>query len=459
MRRAAKSLGATAAALLSACLLLAPSVATAETTLFSLGSGTRAIDMATGPDGNLWFAWISFRGASGRGVGSISTTGQVTEYPLGGESQAEIGGIVAGADGNLWFANPAGGTIGRSSPSGEIVEFPLPDRGARPTGIALGPDGAPWFAETAAAKLGRIDAEGKVSEFPLLPGGEPVDLAAGPGGALWVAERASRQIVRIEADGRVTRFSPPGGDWVPTAIVAGSDGGVWFGDESAPRIGRIGPDGAVQVFPVPGSAGTTELTAGPDGRIWYAQGAEINWIDGDGAVGLPGCVRAGCDLPITALVIGPEGSLWFGAGNRIVEGGGGGGHLLLLGEPGIVGRYEPPTQVLIGRRATRLRGRFTTIGLWCDGGSAGSACRGGLSLYAWLRVRTGSEQRQRRQIFLGQRFYKLGPGSGRRVEIAISRRGRRAIQRQRGLEVVVEASVSGGQGDSRSLVLRPPRRR
>jgi virginiamycin B lyase len=460
MRRTARGpAAAIAAALLSSWLLLAPPAATAETTLFPLAGGTRAVDIATGPDGNLWFTWISYRSASGKGVGRISTGGEVSEYPLGGEPQWDIGGIVAGADGNLWFANPSAGSIGHVSPSGQIVEFPLPDAGARPTGITLGPDGVPWFTETAAARIGRIDPEGKVSELGLPPGSQPVDLATGPDGALWVAERESGQIARVETDGRVTHFSLPGEDWTPTSIVAGSDGGIWFGDESAPRIGRIGSDGEVRVFAVPGSGGTGELVTGPDGRIWYAQGAEIGWIDSNGGVGLPGCVRTGCDLPITALAIGPEGGLWFAGGTRIVEGGGGGGHLLLLGEPGIIGRYEPPTQVLIGPRATRLRGRFTKIGLWCDGGSTGSACKGSLSAYAWLRVRIGDGRRERRQVYLGERLYELAPGTGRRVALGISRRGRRAIRRQGGLEVVVETSIHGGQGDTRSLVLHPPRRR
>jgi virginiamycin B lyase len=454
-----RGLAAIVAPLLLACFFLAPSPARAETTLFSLKSGTRAMDITTGPDGNLWFTWISYRSTPGKGVGRISTGGEVSEYPLAdGEYSGTMGEIVAGTDGNLWFTNTSAGRIGRATPSGEITEFPL-DPAARPSGITLGPDRAPWFTETAAGKVGRIDPGGQVSELGLSPGGQPVDLTTGPDGALWVAERGSHQVVRIETDGRVTGFPLPGGDWAPTAIVTGTDGGIWFGDESAPRIGRIGPDGAVQVFAVPGSEGTRELAAGLDGRIWYAQRTEIGWIDGKGGAGLPGCARPGCDLPITALTIGPEGGLWFGTATRIVEGGGGGGHLLLLGEPGIVGRYEPPTQVLIGSRATRLRGRFTTIGLWCDGGSTNSACKGGLSVYAWLRVRTRSGQRERRQVFLGERLYELAPGSGRRVALAISQRGRKAIRRQRGLEVVVETSIDGGQGDARSLVLHPSRRR
>ncbi|MEU7038521.1 hypothetical protein ABZ958_33310 [Streptomyces sp. NPDC046237] len=56
-------------------------------------------------------------------------------------------GIATGDDGALWFTETAADRIGRISTSGEITEFPLPDRAGRPHAIAPGADGALWFTE------------------------------------------------------------------------------------------------------------------------------------------------------------------------------------------------------------------------------------------------------------------------------------------------------------------------
>lgn len=124
-------------------------------------------------------------------------------------------GIAAGPDGNLWFAEAAGGRIGRIDPAtGATAEFPLPHAACQQPGfegssgtacqveyLAVGPDGAMWFGEPWRNAPGRADAVGTVTEYPLPapPSGESGvgPLALGPDGALWFA-----------ANGAIGRFVP-----------------------------------------------------------------------------------------------------------------------------------------------------------------------------------------------------------------------------------------------------------
>jgi virginiamycin B lyase len=66
--------------------------------------------------------------------------------------------ITAAADGNLWFTQPDGNSIGRITPRGTVTEFRRGiSRGAGPLGITDGPDGNVWFTELEGNRIGRIE--------------------------------------------------------------------------------------------------------------------------------------------------------------------------------------------------------------------------------------------------------------------------------------------------------------
>src|SRR6266508_1365537 len=61
---------------------------------FPLTAGSGPIEIASGPDGNLWFTELD-----GNRIGRITTAGLITEFPVPDPPIA----IAAGPDGNLWF--------------------------------------------------------------------------------------------------------------------------------------------------------------------------------------------------------------------------------------------------------------------------------------------------------------------------------------------------------------------
>src|SRR5260370_367877 len=57
------------------------------------------------------------------------------------------GDVAVGPDGNIWFADPGGNTIGRMSLTGAVRLFAMPTSSRRLSGLAAGAGGRMWFTE------------------------------------------------------------------------------------------------------------------------------------------------------------------------------------------------------------------------------------------------------------------------------------------------------------------------
>src|SRR5262249_23599844 len=155
-------------------------------------------NLVAGPDGNVWFAGGLF-------FGRMTPSGEVTKFPIGNfNRQATV--IVVGHDRNLWSLEQTVGFSIRSVPNaiaritpttGAVKEYPLhltmlsEELGP----IVAGPDGNIWFAHTiestpSVCRVGRITPQGGIKEFTLPDAGcFLVGLLAGPDGNLWAIER------------------------------------------------------------------------------------------------------------------------------------------------------------------------------------------------------------------------------------------------------------------------------
>ena len=66
-----------------------------------------------------------------------------------------LGGITAGPDGNLWFAESSAGEIGQINPTTDaITEYPIPYADSSPNAITAGPDGNLWFTDRGTNAIG-----------------------------------------------------------------------------------------------------------------------------------------------------------------------------------------------------------------------------------------------------------------------------------------------------------------
>ena len=101
-------------------------------------------DITAGPDGNMWL--VELGGVmdgievDGNRVARVTLDGEITEFPIPSVGGTPIN-IAAGPDGNVWYTK--GTAIGRVTMDGEITEFPIAEGPARAVGISAGSDRQP----------------------------------------------------------------------------------------------------------------------------------------------------------------------------------------------------------------------------------------------------------------------------------------------------------------------------
>jgi virginiamycin B lyase len=433
-------------AVLLPCLLvmIGAAPAGAEATEFTLGQGTQASALTTGREGNLWFAG-THHGSSGSNdvVGRVSPSGEVTEYPLPERPESELGiaSIIAARDGFLYVTETGAGRIGRMSTSGQFEDFPLPTAGSLPRSIVEAPDGKLWVAEQGLDAVVSLDNGTNIlSEYRLNPGSRPSAVAVRADGTVWVTKSGFAELGSISPDGTTRSFELRDPRSRPNQIVTGPEGNLWFTDQAKSRLGRItsvvGTTGEYEWIDLPWGSSTGLITFGPHGDFWYTVGNKIGSVSATWGLAEPSCVSGGCNLSVTALTAGPDGELWYATGATI-------------------GRFEPaPIRLVIGASAS-LSGRFVSLRMDCGGGYAGQICDGKVTLLGRLPVPGGGTDVAR----LGRVAVRFRPVAARRIRIRLSPKAAAALRRDGRLRVRVAATVKGGRPSGRTLVLHAPGRK
>ena len=297
--------------------------------------------MAPGPEGSMWFVqatgyqqpWGLIERMSPDGLlTGIFTTSIRPFYPTS---------IVSGPDGNMWFTDVAYNRevpdkIGRITPAGAIVEFPIPGPTSLnfvgPSAIAVGPDGNLWFTDLSEGEqgrtfIGRITPAGKITEFPIPTGSQvdlpehssPIDIAAGADGNLWFTDQGTdaegRSLIgRITPAGSIVEFAIPVRGTAPTSIALGAEGNMWFTQTDSNTVGRITTTGEITEYATPGISGALDgITLGPDGNMWFTGTPGIDpiaWITTAGKVRTIPLDLIGSANP-SSIVAGPDGDIWF----------------------------------------------------------------------------------------------------------------------------------------------------
>ena len=278
-------------------------------TEFPLTSGyVRPLEIALGPDGNLWFTELT-----GPNIGRITPAGTITEFPVPANgSFLQTGGMVAGPDGNMWFTDAGNNSIGQITTSGVITEFPIPTASTQTRFITLGPDGNLWFSELNTDKVGRITTAGVITEFPISAGSSVQFITSGPDGNLWFTEQNIDKVGRITPTGTLTEFAMPSGSQ-PWGIVAGPDGNMWITENGTSNIAVMSTSGTVlnQYPVVTPNAGLAGIKVGSNGNLWFAEFGGSNEI---GEVTTGGAITEfpqGTGSGAFDLATGADGNMWY----------------------------------------------------------------------------------------------------------------------------------------------------
>jgi virginiamycin B lyase len=282
---------------------------------FDLAASASQIgNIVSGPDGNLWFIksnshpWV---------IDRITPTGTLTEFtiPAPNDLSAFIWDLTAGADGNVWFADTL--WIGKLTPTGGTSLYSLPE-GMAAVKLTFGPDGNIWFVDPFANKIGRMTLDGQATEFTgatnvRFDNFSRVETFIAPGlnGNVWFSEPLALKYGIIDPAGNITEKTLPD----PGAILApwtiGPDGNLWSNNAWNAFL-RFSPDGTLTEFPHPTNMGGGAFHVGTDGRMWYVAGSGFGYLNTDGTYQEYWTDPfAFSESGIKGFTTGPNNTLWF----------------------------------------------------------------------------------------------------------------------------------------------------
>ena len=241
-------------------------------TEFAVPSPPTAIPLpgiARGPDGNLWYI-------AGATLGRITPQGRAIGAVTMPPGVWYITGLTTAPDGTLWVGlsnksetDQLTYEIAKVTASGEVTAFALPGPVAPTGGLVAGADGNLWVAAMD-KPIGRITRTGQLTEFAVATDQGLNQLTSGPDGNIWFID-AGGKVGRITPTGTVTLFQTADQSNVGmTSIGAGPDGNIWFSTGSN-TINRITPSGVVTQFTLPHTGDVTAITIGSDGGVWFMQ--------------------------------------------------------------------------------------------------------------------------------------------------------------------------------------------
>jgi virginiamycin B lyase len=198
--------------------------------------------------------------------------------------------ITAGPDGNLWFTDFSGGTIGSIVPStGAITHYTIPTSAigeGEPEAIVAGPNNTMYFAEFESNAIGSINTTIAATTGALTPITETLltTTNANPrgvaynqicGGNIFFTEFNGNKIGMLSLTTMtVTEYTISTAAAQPDQIACGADGNYWFTEYAGNKIGQVTPAGVITEYALPNPTaahGPIGITAGADGSMWFTE--------------------------------------------------------------------------------------------------------------------------------------------------------------------------------------------
>lgn len=187
--------------------------------LVDVPPGTGPYGVAAAPDGSVWFT------APGTNQLGRLRDGAVTMIDLPVE-KAFPAMVTVTAGGVVWAALNAAGAVARwADGTLDVIDLPAGRAPAAPVGVAAAGEDV-WYADIAGGAVGRIG--GIRAEFDD-PACRPHAVVATDDGGCWVTLWGSGRLARVTAGGTITEF-PLDGDEPHGLTLA--DGRVWVAMES-----------------------------------------------------------------------------------------------------------------------------------------------------------------------------------------------------------------------------------
>ncbi len=198
-------------------------------TVVDLAPDSAPYGIAAAPGGGVWFT-----APSHNQLGRVTASGALTTIDLP-VPQAQPAMLTVDAAGRPWAALNAAGALATVTGDGSVhlVDLPGGRAPAAPVGIAASEAGI-WYADIAGGCVGRVDPAGRVEQITFAdPACRPHAVAATDDGGCWATLWGSGQLAHITAGGDITVHDLPGRE--PHGLWAG-DSLVWVAMESGSLV-------------------------------------------------------------------------------------------------------------------------------------------------------------------------------------------------------------------------------
>ena len=223
---------------------------------------------------------------------------------------ARLAGVATPGDGFIWYTDIWHDEVS-IQPPGAPGAVHFRDGVVDPRSIVEGPDGNVWFINKAGQSIGRITRQAGETGITLVGDyySDPrlshdlrydIPLIVGPDGNLWFSN--SHSLVRVEMNGTMSFFNHPDIDSID-GLAPGPDGNIWFTDNQ-PRGGIHGffdPASATFDFTAPTASPT--VAPPPNTAGWHNTAVTVtwNWVDEPGGSGID---TQNCDASDTSAFEG-----------------------------------------------------------------------------------------------------------------------------------------------------------
>ena len=223
--------------------------------------------IAPGPVGTeLWFLDSGSGGNSK--VGHMAPGGAATLFPAAYAGQ--LIDLAAGPDGNMWVTENVTGAVQCINPAG--VPTPHQLTSVFLAGIARGGDGAMWAVDPGQSSLIRLlpglNCAATITEFQLETVSGLSDITpAFTGTDLYITTASG--LARVTPHGTAApTITPIAGTGTPVAVLTNA-AGVWWADDTNERIGRLTGAAVTEWAVTRNSVVPQVFTLGSDAAFWY----------------------------------------------------------------------------------------------------------------------------------------------------------------------------------------------
>jgi sugar lactone lactonase YvrE len=234
--------------------------------------------------------------ATTRRVLRLGTAGgpTTTLFALPTGSTSHVANIATAPDGSIWFEAVGGQAfVGRIAPTGVVQQINVPYQ-LETDGMVVGSDGAAWLAINGGAV--RVTPDGQTitrsqGGFLLL---RPCSVDAA--GNLVGAASEGRRLARVAPDGQVTLLPQRSRFPMRGCPAVGADGNYWFAGDLIDAWSFAGPSRSFtvpqryRVIRVPRYGGEMQVLAGPRRSLWTGTAYRVLQIRTSGRI-LPYTVR------------------------------------------------------------------------------------------------------------------------------------------------------------------------